>query len=214
MLLLSNKYEAEDIRREALFQLERIFPKTVEEWDLRTDHTNKDGVIHTTYDPSRDCIGGVNVARTLDIPALRSAALYDCCQQRGQVLVMGVQREGEKVDRLCEEDLALCFRAVTHLIQVKHYMMNKIGRLSSRGCRTHSDCAVGRAAYLSRINDPKDSKYCIAPSVMDRAEWLEDLLASLGMCPFCIRTARRAQQEARRVFLERIHTLAFLEDIG
>lgn len=214
LLTLGEKYAAEDIRKEALFQLELIFPKRVHEWDRRTDSSDKVGAIHTLYDPTLDCIAAVNVSRTLDIPTLRAAALYDCCQLGPQVLVLGIDREGARVDRLCAEDLIFCIRAISHMTHVKHYMMNKLGTLASKKCEARALCDAARAAFVARINDPKDALYCIQPSVMDRAEWLEEVLESLGACASCTRAARRAHHEARRVFLERIHTLMFLQDVG
>ena len=214
LLLLSHKYSADDIRKEALFQLELIFPKTVEAWDARLKHADKAGAIHTLYNPKTDCIAAVNTARTLDLPRLQAAALYDCCQLDAEDLITGIVREDGRRDRLDEEDVIFCVRATLALCHINHYLINKVGKTSSRRCQTVMMCEVARAVFLSRVNDPKEGTphYCIAPSVLSRVEWLEMFLNELGACTVCVRTARRSLNEARRVFLERIDRLDFLAD--
>lgn len=212
ILILSHKYNAGDIHAEALFQLDLIFPSTIEAWDKRQDHCSKSGSIHTLYEPKRDCIAVANTARILDLPRIHSAALYDCCQLDGLELITGLRREDGRRDRLCEDDQVFCVRAIQRLCHIKHYMMNKVGKTPARRCE-RSMCEVARTVYLARINDPKEAaQYCIKPGVLDRDEWLETFLGELGACSGCIRTARRSQNEARRVVLERIDKGLFLED--
>ena len=212
LLILSQKYAAQAIHTEAMFQLQLVFPTTLEQWDARLDPPRV-GAIHTIYDPKKDCISAAQTARKLDLPILISAALYDCCQLEARELISGITHEDGHHDQLSPEDQMFCIRARTRLLQLNHYLWNKVCKTTSRRCQTPMSCEAGRILLHARINDPKEFDfYCVHSAVMSKSEWLETFLSGQGSCSLCIRAARRSHNEARRLFLERIARRDFLAE--
>lgn len=111
LLLLGEKYDAEDLREEATLCLRRHYPRDIEQWDkLRKEHGSfiigKEDVLPIEI---------ANLARLLRLPEFHLPALYDCCRLPTETITHGALREGGERVRLDEDDVAACLAARTGL---------------------------------------------------------------------------------------------------
>ncbi|GJE90370.1 hypothetical protein PsYK624_065010 [Phanerochaete sordida] len=109
LLLLGEKYDAEDLREEAMLCLRRHYPKDVEEWDK----LRKNGGSFILGKEDVLAIEIANLARLERLPEFHLPALYDCCRLPEETLTLGALREdgaGERV-RLDDDDVAACLEA-------------------------------------------------------------------------------------------------------
>lgn len=109
MLLLGEKYDAEDLREEATLCLKRHYPADIEEWDkLRKEQ----GSFIVGRDDALP-IEIANLARLLRLPEFHLPALYECCSLPTETLKQGAlvdKASGQRV-KLDDDDIAACLRA-------------------------------------------------------------------------------------------------------
>ncbi|EKM50234.1 uncharacterized protein PHACADRAFT_264852 [Phanerochaete carnosa HHB-10118-sp] len=116
LLLLGEKYDAEDLLEEAMLCLRRHYPKDIEEWDkLRKDYGSfiigENDVLPIEI---------ANLSRLLHLPEFHLSALYDCCRLPTGTLAHSALRgeASEQRARLDEDDVAACLAARKGLTDV------------------------------------------------------------------------------------------------
>ena len=109
LLLLGEKYDAEDLREEAMLCLERHYPKVIEQWDkLRAEHGS-----FILGKPDVLPIEIANLARLERLPQFHLPALYECCNLPTETLTEGarVDEDSEERVRLDDDDIKACLQA-------------------------------------------------------------------------------------------------------
>jgi len=103
MVLLGRKYQIDDLREVGIDHLKRVFPTDIASWDAICR-----GSFTSCMSYSReDYIGIATLARELDLPIIRTHALYKCCLLPNAILVNGYERADGVIERLSPEDLQL-----------------------------------------------------------------------------------------------------------
>lgn len=107
MVLLGRKYQIDDLRDLGIDHLKRIFPTDIAGWDAVCR-----GTFSSCMSFSReDYIGIATLAREIDLPLVRTHALYKCCLLSNSVLVNGHERPDGSMEKLSPEDLQLVLAA-------------------------------------------------------------------------------------------------------
>jgi len=106
MARLGSKYIIEDLREEAINQIQRVFPQDIESLDRVS---SGESCMVVTDD---DAISLANIVRTLEEPHLHARALFKCCQLPGELLVQGQPGLDGTLEQLHPEDLGWCVRVL------------------------------------------------------------------------------------------------------
>ncbi|GJE90384.1 hypothetical protein PsYK624_065150 [Phanerochaete sordida] len=201
LLDLGTKYQVEELREEAVHQLNARYPRKIADWDYtcRTDSDTAATVV-VSY-PIEEDVVIANAARTMGLPDIHLAALYGCCSLSPEVLVRGRAAgddAGAPAERLCEDDLVACLQGKENLLVVARAdvrMKLFAAEEHPEGCRTAEACA-GRTEKLL-------AQYCTAEARPRRLydplrpddEEIERHCAEAGLCHECVKffLARHAQ---------------------
>lgn len=118
LLVLGTKYQVDELRDEAIHQLNARYPRKIADWDYtcRTDSDTASTIV-VSYPIEEDLLIA-NVARAMDLPEIHLAALYGCCSLPFDVLVKGRTLEDGSVEQLCQEDLISCLQGKENLLLV------------------------------------------------------------------------------------------------
>ncbi len=113
------------------------------EWDnfLDADSVNRVGA--RKWDEC-DAIDLVNTLKGLELPLIRTLALYRCCQFSTETLILGATDKNKIRVQLCQEDIVTCIIARESL-QVRHLEIIDTLAASPSRCATEHKCATGRS---------------------------------------------------------------------
>lgn len=207
LLTLGTKYQIEELREEAVQQLERRYPKKISGWDetCRTDAEYPGGqsTILVSYSIEEDLLIA-NVARAMDLPDIHLAALYGCCSLPFDTLVNGRTLEDGTTERLCSEDLIACLQGKENLLVTAraNIRLNLFAPESPPpNCRTPGLCAEKTAVLLARFRTAEARPTRMYDPLRPDDHEIERQCSDQGLCHDCIKfyLARHAtlRQEVR-----------------
>lgn len=190
-LRLGNKYGIEVLRAEALKQLYRQYPSTLENYD------NLDNSL--SVDQSRwDHIDAVNLAREQGLLSVLPLALYECCKAHAmKILASGIPRGDGTTAVLSPTSMLACFAAWEDLAEMQSettlsWIYNSAG---SYCCESEPSCAGIRSRIIFNIFYP-----CVSFVGLDRHN--SDLWWHESMCDYCDMGAILTHQRGRVKFWE------------
>ncbi|KAI0706605.1 hypothetical protein C8Q76DRAFT_801009 [Earliella scabrosa] len=106
-----HKYQLDGLLAESIRRLKSAFPCDLADWDARPDGNTALLPVEPT-----DAIEAFNLLRRIGQQEMLPAALYGCAQLDCGVLLRGVTRaDGKTLEKLDEDDLALCLRVQREL---------------------------------------------------------------------------------------------------
>lgn len=210
LLLLGNKYNAEELQEEALRCLRLQFPKNIEDWDA-------------VYDESSFILGKkdvllveiANLCRFLRLPEFHLPALYLCCTLPTKTLKQGaVLKDGEDARvQLNPEDLAICIEAKktlrtlleTNLENLVEEVPSEEGAL----CHDEDECDATVKNLQIGVAWPRGTG-SRPYSALDSFWWVIDSIEDL--CNNCTDYYHAKYGEMRQDVRERLHAYILVPD--
>lgn len=204
LLNLGTKYQVEELRDEAIHQLNARYPRKIADWDYtcRTDSDTSSTIV-VSYPIEEDLVIA-NVARTMNLPDIHLAALYGCCSLPFDVLVRGRVADDGAVERLCEDDLVACLQGKENLLvcaraDVRMNLFAPDARPDA--CRYPVECAEKAAELLVRYRTAEARPRRLYDPLRPDDDEIERHCVEIGLCHECAKfyLTRHAQlrQEVR-----------------
>ncbi|EKM50260.1 uncharacterized protein PHACADRAFT_264877 [Phanerochaete carnosa HHB-10118-sp] len=198
LLNLGTKYQVEELRDEAIHQLNARYPRKIADWDYtcRTDSDTSSTIV-VSYPIEEDLVIA-NVARTMNLPDIHLAALYGCCSLPPDVLVRGRAVDDGTLERLCEDDLVACLQGKENLLvcaraDVRLNLFAPDER--PEACRYPVECADKTAELLTRYRTAEPRPRRLYDPLRPDDEEIERHCVEAGLCHECVKffIARHAQ---------------------
>ncbi|KAI0668011.1 hypothetical protein C8Q78DRAFT_980914 [Trametes maxima] len=157
---LGHKYDIPEIVNQAVEYLQTYFTTDFETWI----HNENSSDLFLPFDFSErmiaDVFETVNLARLIERPNLLPAALYLCCQQEPEDLLLGIPRAGRDdpgqadavIVRLNDDDVRLCIRAQRTLLRESCDMVGALAREA-----TAKEAGADRCEYPERCANARES---------------------------------------------------------
>ncbi|KZT07954.1 uncharacterized protein LAESUDRAFT_698022 [Laetiporus sulphureus 93-53] len=134
---LSQKYQMERIRKEAVKRIKTCFCDDLKTW-LEVCRIRGSSVMSFEI---ADAIEAVNLARLMNMDSMLPLALYLCCQLDTKYLVHGVARADGTTEQLHPDDVARCVEGRRHLLHCNVLMGMQISRRDvSYKCENREIC--------------------------------------------------------------------------
>lgn len=191
ILVLSNKYEIDDLRQTGIERLRERFPGKIEDWENTYQET--------VLGEPRDVISMANVARLLRLYRIHARALYHCCQLPTTDLVDGVVSSDNVYEVLCSEDLKTCVSGLARLgeMYLKHQDMLKY--IATHLDYKHAKCS-GPRQQLAGLIEWRSTR--VQYDVLTADGELQDRLAD--MCERCSHKYRNRDSTFRQYMLSKL----------
>jgi len=206
MMELGLKYQFDDIYQEGLARLTKWHPANLSGWQ-RVNEDDWGG-------EEADCISMANLAQKQDLPIIRAAALYRCCQLPSTTL----SRHGD-INSLSIENIQVCSMARANLIRSIFNLMTVLfGEESALHDTGRPDPADGQkqpanhqkrlchAAYKrARRSTIVDSSIMVSSDPL--ASFTSSFFTTFGLCAKCDALYRDAHDAGRAEILGSLPSL-------
>lgn len=190
LLVLGTKYQVDELRDEAIHQLNARYPRKIGDWDYtcRTDSDTSSTVV-VSYPIEEDLVIA-NVARAMDLPDIHLAALYGCCSLPFDVLVRGRTLEDGTVEQLCQDDLFRCLQGKENLLVVaRSELRMNLFELDTitETCRQPNVCAEKIARLRAKYRTAEERPRRLYDPLRPDDEEIERHCTDEGLCHECIK---------------------------
>lgn len=208
MLMLGTKYQADELRKEGIFQLERVYPEDIIEYCAI-----ESGTACMEYWDS-DSISIANTVRSLSLDErLHIRALYECCQLTVTQLRRGVESTTGRHENLHENDLIACLNGKIVLAQESErrgltlFRSGRSSACSSEACK--HQMREMRAGYSEAyiLSDPLR-----AQDASEDESWFE--LCCQQLCADCASFYRTEDRNERQELMDHMDRYIRLDSMS
>lgn len=180
----------EELREEAVHQLNARYPKKIGDWDYtcRSDGDTSSTVV-VSYPIEEDLIIA-NVARMMDLPDIHLAALYGCCSLPFDVLVKGRPLEDGTYEQLCQDDLIACLQGKENLlVAARSDLRMNLFLLEFRPdtCMYPEECFKKAQRLLQEYPTAESRPRKMYDPLRPDDEEIERRCTEIGLCHECIK---------------------------
>ncbi|TCD61649.1 hypothetical protein EIP91_008137 [Steccherinum ochraceum] len=191
IIQMSNKYQIDDLRLEAIDRLKERFPGDIDDWDKLYDRdTNILGKMS-------DAVSMANAAVLLELPKIHHRALYECCQLSTEKLVLGVVNSDDVRESLSAQDISRCVEARRTLAKVQRKFLSERTSGTPSSHKDDGKCVSARRKLVEAAKEVSDDiEY--DPLVPDAD--FERILEK--MCTACAKFYRRKDTKLRQEILD------------
>lgn len=204
LLLLSNKYQVEDVQREVIHKFQSYYVDDIEDWDS-SYYPNPPPDGYVPFRAAEDCIAMANIARLLDIHIAHRHVMYDCCQLSVDTLMRGVMPEGSQTyDRLSEDDLLSCLKGQQTLMKESFALW---GSLLDPYIECGNDECVANQVVLRRVFERDQTRCLSTDPLYSEDQHIADKNAENPLCEQCFGTVKIRYKEKRGDILLRLKEL-------
>ncbi|KAH9933991.1 uncharacterized protein BXZ73DRAFT_100829 [Epithele typhae] len=205
---LGRKCEFKELYERAMRCLRSYFPTNLTRWRQLSRYVPPQFTMI-------DAVGVVNIARLAPDLSILPTALFACCVSTRPEIVVGDAQLDQRHGRLSEEDVALCWKARTHLVAVTSssplVVVSPILPSDCESASLHGDpCKAAAPPFLQAVEKQiaKDENNPLQ-SVVSRFD--EGLLQKL--CPQCLTGLKGRSQKPARQNWNKLPSLLGLENL-
>lgn len=201
LILLSNKYQIEDIQKEAIHELESCYEfDTLDTWDSTYITTVDDGL--PFVETNVEYLQIARVARLLGLNTVYPPIMYDCCQLSEEDLIRGLHsEEDDTIIRIHEDDLVLCMKAKSKLKDDSYDLWRSLLR-PPNDCE-EENCQTNQERMRQAIDNDRARLLSHDP-LYPSSSRIAELCAEHPICASCSDTLKKQFKDGRTRILERI----------
>ncbi|THH29890.1 hypothetical protein EUX98_g4293 [Antrodiella citrinella] len=192
IITISNKYQVDVMRDEAMERLQKRFPANIDDWDKLYGAE--------ILGSMSDVISMANAARLLELPGVRARALYECTQLSTDQLLVGIENEDGVREVLCTEDIKFCVDARKTLAQEHIKLRVYLTELEDAPVHINNTKCIAARRKLVHISQQR-SKY-IDHDPLAPDDDVKNILAE--MCRSCRKYHRNEYQRLRQKLLHKL----------